>query len=188
MNVRIVLPFTGLAIALALLTGCAGGATPGSPVPTGSTVSPGSTAVIGSTGTTNPTKVSYDTAASSVLIEVTQTVSTVAGLQGTDRTVLYGDGRIVQSSTDKSGQTSDKQQQHLSAAEVQLAVNQAAALRGTPEPGPQVSDVGSTNIKISVGGPTTSVRMGDVPGGVTVDPADGKARAAIGKLLDRLGA
>lgn len=52
---------------------------------------------------------------------------------------------------------------------------------------PVVSDVGSTDIKILVAGPTTSVRMGNVPGGVPVAPADGKTRAAIGTLLDRLG-
>jgi hypothetical protein len=129
--------------------------------------------------------VRFDTSATAIVFAAAHTRATIAGVQGSSSTTVYGDGRIVRPRADGVTQ----EQLRIDQESLQDFMNQVAALRGSADPGSPVTDVGWTTVSFTIDGRTSEIRMGDVPSGSGSGPDTspaGRARVAVGAVLDRL--
>lgn len=177
---RIHVPAAGLALAVIglLAAGCAG-STAGSSAP--GTDVPSEVELTSSTSA-DPTSVGYDLAPTATLIRIVHVSATIAGIQGSSGTTLFGDGRMVNTGTAKSTQ------RRISADSVRELMTQASTLRDVADPGSPVTDVGWTEVEIHLQAQTITFRMGDIPTGLPSDTTspEAKSRNAINDLLARL--
>ncbi|WP_037365063.1 hypothetical protein [Nakamurella lactea] len=161
----------------ALLTACAASAVPGS------AGTPGSTA--GSTTANGGVDVRFDSSPDAVVLSVVHTRATIAGVQSSSTTTVYGDGRVVRPADDGIRD----EQLRIAPDSLQELLNQVAKLRGAADPGTPVTDVGYTDVTFTVDGQSTEIHSGDVPSGSMSGPDDspaGRARAAVTAVVERL--
>lgn len=148
-----------IVLAGAILAGCAGPVTTGTPTP-----APTAGTAVTTTGATAEPDPDPD----AVVVTLTYSVSTVAGLRGRSTATLYGDGTVERVDAEGEASTITLAAGDLAAARAGLEVLAAA-----PEISSHISDSGVMAFEITRDGAPVSVSVDDWPASMIGDlPAD----------------